>query len=161
MDEKEKVRLEKANEIYADMCKALEEHEFKYEDDKEKLCVRFTMSGDDIPMRFALYIDPHPGFIRLISWLPFEVTKDRIVDAAIATCAINYRLKSGTFDLDVSDGSVCFRLCQAYFDSTIGKDVLMHMIYLSAHIVDEYNDKYMMLSKGMMSLQDFMDFINK
>jgi hypothetical protein len=152
--------MAKAKEVYASMCKVLEDLNWKHEQDQEKMCLRFTVRGDDIPMSFVLYVDPKPGFIRLISWLPFEITKEKMIDAAVATCAINFRLKNGTFDFDLSDGSIGFRLSQAYFDSSIGNDVLKHMVFLSCHIVDEYNDKYMMLSKGSMSLKDFLDFIN-
>jgi len=151
--------LAKAQETFDNLCAMLNEDDWKYSKE-EDLVVRFSAQGDDIPMDFIIVVDPNPGLVCLYSMLPFNIADEKIVDAAIAACAINSRLKNGSFDLDISDGSIKFRLAQAYFDSAIGKEVFQYMVYVSAHTVDEYNDKFMMLSKGALSINDFLATLN-
>jgi len=153
--------LKRAKEVYADLCAMLDADDWNYQKEEDKLKISFGAQGEDIPMKFIMFIDPNPGLIRLLSWLPFEINSDHLIDAAVATCAINYMLKNGTFDFNIDNGMIGFRLTQAYFDSSIGEDVLKYMVYVSAHTVDEFNDKYMNLSKGTLSLKAFLEEINQ
>ena len=153
--------LAKAQETYRNLCAMMDEDDWKYQKFEEDLVIRFTARGEDIPMDFLVVIDPYPGLIRLFSTLPFNMSKEKMIDSAIAVCAINDRLKNGTFDFDVSDGTIRFRMTQMYMDSEIGKDVFKYMVYCSAQTVDEYNDKFLMLSKGGLAINDFLADINK
>ena len=153
-------QLEKAKEVYANLCKMLDEDEWKYNKDEEKMVIYFTTRGEDIPMDFVLYIDPSPGLIRLLSRLPFEINKEKMIDAAIAVCAINYRLINGSFVIDITDGDLLFRMNQAYIDSEIGPELFKYMVFSSIFMVDEYNDKFLMLNKGNLSINDFLTEIN-
>ena len=153
--------MAKAQEVYENLCTTLSEADLKYEREDEELKIVFTLYGEDIPMKFVVYINPAQYCIRLISWLPFEIVEAKMVDAAVVTCAINQQLGMGTFMFDIADGSVGFKLVQSYMDSEIGKDLLLFMISISQHIVDRYNDKYLMLSKGNLSLKDFLAEINQ
>ena len=118
--------LEKARETYQSICEMLDEDNWKYQKEEEKLVIRFSARGEDIPMDFIVYVDPNPGLVQLISILPFQVSKERMVEAAIAACAINSRLKNGAFCFDINDGTVNFKMSQAYFDSVIGKEVFKY-----------------------------------
>ena len=153
--------LAKAKETFENVCALLDGDEWKYQKDEEKFMIRFSARGEDIPMDFIVYIDPHPGLVQLVSVLPFRVSKERMVDAAIASCAINNRLKNGTFDFDISEGMIKFRVSQAYFDSAIGQEVFRYMLIVSGRTVDDYNDKFLMLSKGNLELKDFLEQINQ
>ena len=151
--------MSKAREVFETLCKALDNDDWRYQRNDEKLSINFGATGDDLPMEFVMFIDPKPGYVRLLSWLPFKINEDKIVDAAIATCAINYQLKNGTFDFNINEGEIVYRITQAYFDSTIGEEVLMYLIKVSCYTIDDYNDKFLMLSKGNLALKDFLDEI--
>lgn len=156
----ENKELERATQVYEKILQILEKDEWKYERNDENLAVRFTVRGDDIPMDFTVYVDPSPGLLRVQSWLPFEINKDKMIDAAVAVCAINLRMKNGSFDFDFSDGTIRFKVTQTCIDGQLDEEVFRYLLFLSSYTVDEYNDKMLMLSKGGLKLEDFLEEIN-
>lgn len=148
-------KLKNAREVFNTLCGMLDQMEFHYDIHEEDLVVTFGMSGEDVPMQFLINIDAERELVRLLSLLPFEFEEDKRVDAAIATCQINYRLADGSFDLDFETGRVLFRLTSSYKDSLISMEVFEYMIAVSSFTVDEYNDKLLMLAKGAVSVDEF------
>ena len=63
---------------------------------------------------------------------------------------------NGSFDYDISDGKIIFKLTQCFRDSLIGDGCLQYLLGLGCHMVDQYNDRFLALSKGIMSLSDFL-----
>jgi hypothetical protein len=55
------------------------------------------------------------------------------------------------------DGSIVFRLTSSYLNSEISEDLLEYVLMVSAATVDEYNDKFLMLAKGMINIQKFLE----
>ena len=150
-DEKE---MKKAVEMYGVLCKALDERNWHYQKEEEKLTVKFNVTGDDLSMRFSIVIDPNRQLFRLFSWLPFKM-KERRMEGAKACCYINHRLIDGCFDYNMEDGSVLFRMVASYRDSLIGTGLVAYLIDCACGTMDKYNDKFLMLEKGMMEPKDF------
>lgn len=50
-----------------------------------------------------------------------------------------------------------FRLTSSYKESTLGEALFEYMIMVSAATIDNYNDKFFMISKGMMTVQQFIE----
>ena len=92
-----------------------------------------------------------------MSRFPFDIPEDKRVDAAIAVCVANYYLVDGSFDYDITEGTITFRLTSSYRESSLGEDLFEYMIMCSAATVDAYNDKFFMLAKGMMTVQQFIE----
>ena len=74
---------------------------------------------------------------------------------SIATCQANYRLADGSFDYDFREGKVFFRMTSSYRDSLISQNLLEYMMACAAFTVDAYNDKFLMLAKGQMAIEEF------
>ena len=70
---------------------------------------------------------------------------------------INNNLVDGCFDYDLSDGTIIFRMTNSYLESEVSRELFEYMLFLSFTTVDEYNDKLMMLSKGLISLAQFLE----
>ena len=157
MNENTQQLVENAIRVYNKLCEAIDNREWKYERDDERLFVKFTVNGDDIPMDFIIVTDIKRQLIRLVSFLPFKFPEDKRVEGAIATCAATYGLADGSFDFDISDGSVAFRLTASFRESEIGEKLLQYMISCACAMVDKYNDKFLLLCKGIMSISDFME----
>ena len=51
---------------------------------------------------------------------------------------------------------VSFALNPLYEDATPREEWFIYLMQLAHMVADEYNDKFMMLAKGMISLQDFI-----
>ena len=147
----------RAKDLYDRMCEYLEKKGWKFEKEDDELIIHFVVSGDDIPMLMILKIDSDRNLIRLLSPIPFNFDEDKRIDGAIATCYVSNRLADGSFAYDIRDGSVAFRLTASFANSRIGTDLIDYMIACSSFTVDAYNDKFLALNKGMISITDFIN----
>lgn len=148
-------KLKNAQNVYKTLCAMLDEKELKYEKHEDDLVVSFILGGDDIPMQFVLKVDAERQLIRLLSPIPAIFEGDKKIEGAIATCQANYGIADGSFDYDYRQGKILFRMTSSYIDSLISKDVFEYMVAVAGYTVDEYNDKFFMLSKGQLPIEAF------
>ena len=153
VDEK---KMELAKQVYQTLCEAIERREWNFGKDEEKLLVHFGVSGDDIPMRFILIVDAERQLIRLMSPMPFKMSESKRMEGAIATCVASFGMVDGSFDYDLSDGTIVFRMTASFRESLIGEGLFQYMISCSCAMVDKYNDQFLALDKGIMSITDFI-----
>lgn len=148
--------------VFKSLVAYLRKIKLNFEDKEleDRFMVKFNMSGDDIPMRFFIYVNPSAELITLHSPQPIKFSKDKLDLACRAICAINYRLTDGDFQIDQRDGEVLFNMSTCYADSQISDKVFERMLGLSINIVDEFNDKLLMLEKGLLSIDDLMKSLN-
>ena len=99
--------------------------------------------------------DSKRELIRLLSPIPVTFEGDKRVEGAIATCQANFRIVDGSFDYDFKQGRILFRMTSSYIDSLISKDVFEYMVAVASYTVDEYNDKFFMLAKGQLPIEEF------
>jgi hypothetical protein len=153
----EEKNVKQALEVYNTLRQALNEMEYRYTEDIEKLRIRLTVYGDDIPMDLLIIIDADRMLIRLMSSLPFKMSEDKRVEGSLLTNHVNYLLADGSFDYDMRDGEILFRLTASYRESLISTALLRYMINVSCSTIDKVNDKFMLVNKGAMSLSDFVE----
>lgn len=149
-------KMELAKQVYKTLCEAVERREWNFGKDEEKLLVHFGVSGDDIPMQFIIVVDADRQLIRLMSPMPFKMSEDKRVEGAIATCAASFAMADGSFDYDLSDGEIVFRMTASFRDSLIGDGLFQYMISCSCAMVDKYNDQFLAINKGLISIADFI-----
>ena len=138
------------------MCSTLDSNEFKYKKDDENLIIEFVAQGDDFPIEININTDADRQLIVLLSHLPFVISEDKRLNVAVATSIVNNILVDGSFDFDITDGHMFFRMTSSFIESDIGNDLFLYMVMVSCQIIDDYNDKFLMLGKGMMSIEDFL-----
>lgn len=153
MEDERKQKL--AQNVYSNICSMFEDMNFNHERDDEKLVIRSTVHGDDIPMDMVIIVNPDAQTVSFFSPMPFKVPDDKISEMAIAIAIANNGLRNGSFDFDISDGKIIFRMTACYIDSILGKELYRMMLIVSSNTIDRYNDKFLMLSKGMISLEQF------
>ena len=149
-------KMELAKQVYKTLCDAIENREWKFGKDEEKLLVHFGVNGDDIPMQFILVVDAERQLIRLMSPLPFKMSEAKRMEGAIATCAATYGMADGSFDYDLSDGEIVFRMTASFRESLIGEGLFQYMISCACAMVDKYNDMFLAIDKGLLSITDFI-----
>ena len=145
-----------AEQAFSTLCAALNARNWNYEVEEDKLLVHFGVSGDDIPMKFIIFVDVDRQMVRLLSPLSFKMSEEKRVEGAIATCAASYGMADGSFDYDISDGSISFRMTESFRNCSLGEGVIQYLISCACAMVDQYNDKFLALSKGMISITDFV-----
>lgn len=149
-------KLERAQKVYGTLCSTLDSHEWHYKKDEEKLSIDCGAQGEDLPMEITIKVDAERQLIMLLSHLPFVISEDKRLDVAIAVSAVNNKLVDGSFDYNIADGHMFFRMTSSFIESEIGNELFTYMLMVSCHTIDEYNDKFLMLGKGMMSIEDFI-----
>ncbi len=147
------VELKKrTKEAYESILSMFDEMDFHYElqgdDDVEYKVIHFTVSGEDIPMEIYIDMDEECQIMSLISPMPVHFNESNITDAYVLVGKINSMLKFGSFKVD-SDGDVIFQFTHFFIDSLISKEAWQFMIHLCFYVIDEYNDKLLMFSKGL------------
>lgn len=145
-----------ARSVYASLCEKLERDNWKFERDDENMKIIFAVSGEDIPMVFSVSVDAKRQLLRLLSRIPFDFPEDKRIEGAIATCVATYRLADGSFDYDISDGSIYFRQTVAFMDSDIGDRLFDYLIDCAVTVVDRFNDRFYEISQGRLSIDDFI-----
>ncbi len=153
----QEIDMKKAKEVYNGIIDMLDSRDWKYERHDEELLIKSGIKGDDLPIEFILFVKPENQVVQFLSRLPFNMPEDKRVDGAIAVAVANYGLVDGSFDYDISDGEIRYRLTSSYRSSYLSADLFEYMIMVAASTVDNYNDKFFMLSKGMLTVQQFIE----
>ena len=154
MDKEQLMKM--GQNVYETICKMFDDRGFRYERHDEDLVITSTVSGEDIPLDMLFIVRPERQIVQLLSPMPFKIPDEKTVDLALAVTHANDGLIDGSFDFDMAKGRINFRLTASYIESILGKELFEYMLMVSAHTVDEYNDKFMMIAKGMYSLEDFI-----
>ena len=149
-------KLARAKATFDTICQALDSNEWHYQKDEENLKIESGAQGDDLPMELTVRVDAERQVVMLLSHLPFVIQEDKRLDVAVAVSAVNNALVDGSFDYDLTSGHLFFRMTNSFLDSTLGKDVFTYMLYCSCQTIDAYNDRFLMLAKGMMTMEQFL-----
>ena len=148
--------LLRAKKVYDDLCTFLDERNWKYERFDDNLVVMFMTEGEDIPMSFLILVDPFFEVIRVASRRPFSVPEDKRIDMALAICGASYGLADGSFDYNMEEGTISFRLTASFKESNIGEQLFEYLIVFSDLVVDRFNDKFLALCKGLIDVDEFI-----
>lgn len=143
--------------MYETICEMFDDRGFHYERRDEDHIINCTVNGEDIPMDIIFHVRDERQIVQLISPMPFRVPEEKRMDVALAILVINDLLIDGSFDYDVTTGRIAFRLTACYIDSILGKGLFDYMLGVSAATIDEYNDKFLMIGKGMLPVEDFIE----
>lgn len=154
------VNMARAKETYSTLCNMLDNKNWHYEKMEEDLIIKSGVKGDDLPIDFIMRVNPRNEVVSFISWLPFKADESKRIDMALAVCVANYGLVDGSFDYDLSDGTLMFRLTSSYKESILSEALLEYMLLVAAGTVDQYNDKFFMISKGALSIEKFIESEN-
>lgn len=149
-------KIANAKNTFATLCSMLDNNKWKYDKDEEKLCIDCGAQGEDLPIPINIRIDAERQLILLLSHIPFSVNEDKRMETAVAVSIVNDRLVDGNFDYDITEGNLYFRMTSSFIDSEISEEAFKYMLYCSCMTIDEYNDKFLMLSKGLLPLDSFL-----
>lgn len=155
MDEEALVKM--GNTVYESICKMLDDNELHYTTNDDRLTVSCNIRGDDLPIETLFVVKPQAQIVQMFSPLPLTVPVEYRADTALAVLAVNNILLNGSFDFDYDNGRIIFRICQSYMESILGKEVFKYMLNVTVALTDEYNDRFFMLAKGMMTLDQFLE----
>ncbi|MCM1194771.1 MAG: YbjN domain-containing protein [Corallococcus sp.] len=151
-------KVSEANTMYRTLCSALDNMQWRYEKAEDELVVRTSAVGKDLTMKLYIKVDSARSVMYLKSSMPFDVPAERIPDMAQAAIMANWSMLNGSFEMDMSDGYVAFKMVVPFMESLVSEKVCRYMISVSCDMIDKYNDKFLALTKGTMTLDEFRDF---
>ena len=150
--------MSKVNEallLYKTLCQTLDNMRWRYSKEEDKFVVRTMAIGKDLTMDFFIKIDPERQLMYLKSPMPFEVPKVSRDTLGKAVLMANYTMLNGSFEYDLSDGYLVFKLVVPYMESMLSEHVCHYMIMVSCEMTDKFNDKFKALVDGKMTLDEF------
>ena len=153
--------LARAKQVYQTICKMMDQEKWKCKKDDEKLSIEAGAQGEDLPMELVIRVDAERQLVMILSHLPYKIPEDKRLDVAVAVSAINNLLVHGAMDFNVTDGNLFFRMASSFMDSDMGADAYRYMMYASCQTIDEYNDKLLMLSKGIVDISKFLEMLKE
>lgn len=146
----------KAREVYEGLIDMFDARNWTYTRHDDDLVLSSGVKGDDLPIEFIVAVRAENQVVQLLSRLPFEIPENKRVDAACAICYVNNKILDGSFDYDLFEGKITFRLTSSYRDSELGSDLFGYMVDVSAATIDVYNDRLFMLAKGVVDFSGFV-----
>ena len=155
-DEKQ---LKQAKTVYKSLCDMLDGRNWHYKRDDEALRIQCGAQGEDLPIDIMIEIDQKRMLVTLLSKMPFTIPENRRKELAVAVSQANNGMVDGSFDYDFLSGRILFRLTSSYRESLIGKTMLEYMLICSCQTVDDYNDKFLLVAKNNMTVDEILEFI--
>ena len=146
-----------AMHAYVAFLDALNQRKWSYDRNDDELRIDIGVTGEDLPMDLIVRFDTEYQIIRLQSLIPFKMDESKRIEGSLATNYINYSLAVGSFDYNVTDGAIAFRLVQSFRNSYISSEICNYLIDVACYTIDKYNDKLFMLSKGNISMSEFIE----
>jgi len=67
----------------------------------------------------------------------------------------------GTFDFDAGSGDIYYYISNTFIGGTLSKEAIEYMVAATTFIIDKYNDKFFMFAKGMMSFEQYFEWLAK
>ena len=149
-------KMLRAQRVFETMCQSLDARNWHYNRIEGELAIESGAQGDDLPMEIRVRVDADRQLITLLSHIPYVVPEDKRLDVAIAVGSVNSGIVDGSFDYNITNGHIFFRLTSSFIESEVGGELFTYMLNCSFSTIDEYNDKFLMLGKGMLSVKDFI-----
>ena len=149
-----------AAQTYHTFCEALDDLGWKYERLDEDLMIRCAASGKDLPMELLIYVRKDPKTFGIYSPLPFKIAENKVIDIAVALSMVNNRLVHGCFDYDWNYGEIKFRIQEFYEGMIVSGEVCKYLVACASQTIDRYNDMFLAINEGMMSIAQFAEQMN-
>ena len=147
-----------AQALYNTLCQTLDNMKWGYSKEEDVFVVRTKAIGNDLTMDLLIKIDPDRQVMYLKSPMPFTVPESLRDTLAKAVIMANYTMLNGSFEYDLSDGYIAFKMVVPYMESILSERVCHYMIMISCQMTDQFNDKFEALAVGKMTLEEFATF---
>lgn len=74
----------------------------------------------------------------------------------MAVALANNNVIDGMFLYDLENGIISYKFTSNYKDSVLGEGLFEFMIGCAIKTIDDYNDKFYLISKKMLGLEEFV-----
>ena len=149
-----------AQKNYKALCAMLDDNKWKYEKNEEELSISCSAKGDDMSMDIIIKFNTELEIVALYSPMPFTVPENKRKIMALAVTRANMGMIDGSFDYKYMEGRILFRMTASYASSLLSKDMFEYMLFVSCRTIDDYNDKFLTVTKQDMTVEELFKLIN-
>lgn len=151
--------MQTGKEVINIIADALEEKNMPCEKHEDMLIIRsWSLSKD--PIVFCMVIDEKRGNVTFFSKYKFNVPEEKRIEGAAAVCKICFRV-NGTFDYDLTDGSIQYRLTTWYKYAPLTVGHIKCTIDIGLATVILHEDKLYSFAKGQTLLKELLEQSNE
>ena len=143
--------------VYQQIKDYLDKRDFHYETHDDQLLIQLTVKGDDRPQPTIIRVIDERQVFQVLSPIPCVMPEDKLVDGALAVSVANDRMLNGSFDYNTVNGRIAYRVTQAFMGMEVSEECIEYVLNVAFFTTDKYNDKFFMISKGMMTLEQFLE----
>ncbi len=122
---------------------------------RNKLLFNCRLKEDIMPCSLYVAIEETRQRVRAVCYVPFRFSEDMYIDGCKATSFINLNLPNGAFCLDVTNGYLSFVISESYNNSPLTVQNVVEMINLLAAIVQRNKNKFELLARGSITIEEF------
>lgn len=155
----DQTRIENKEKNAKILLSMLENRRLKYvveEETDARTHIRIHFKGEDLPMTLHIILRTDKQIVSVLSAIPFRIVEEHLQTAAVAVAAANHGLIDGSFDLNLSNGNIVFRLTSCFLGSVLSEQLFSYLMFVSAETIDRYNDRFLALNNGEMTLDQFL-----
>ena len=128
-----------AQVTFINLLHHLKDVSLKVDIDMDRLVVHFGTAGDEGPnLSVLIQVDEDREYFLIVSVSTITCKRNQRRVMADLLCRINYKMALGSFDLDMRDGEIRYRVGQKFGSSPAPKDVIEHCLGLSLIIHERY-----------------------
>jgi hypothetical protein len=152
--------LKDAQSVCRTVCEYFDDMKWHYkktEGDDEDLIIETSTLTDDLDINTKIIIEPKQELITFMSTLPYSLSTKEYGRMAVLINQVNDRFVWGNFDYLEERGRIYFEITQSYTSSLIGKPLIEKMTRYIFSIVDDYNEKFFLFDRGMISAEKVLD----
>ncbi len=153
----EKAKL--ADTVLRLIGEALDDIGLKYDKDAEHRRIDIQFVGNDIPIFVRFSVNALLENTALYSTLPFTVPEEKVLETAYLLNHINNRILDGSFELNINEGTVTFRINNSYVGCMISKESFDVLFRKAADTVDKFNEKLKAFVEDEMTADQFLQAI--
>lgn len=148
-----------ANAMYGTLCQTLDNMKWRYGKEQDNLVVHTSAIGENLNIQLFMRVDAERQVMFLKSPMPYQIPEHKREVVATAVTVANYAMLNGSFEMDMTNGYLAFKIVVPFMKSLISENVCHYMIMLGCRMTDKFNDKFKALVEDRLTLDDFKNFV--
>ena len=104
-----------------------------------------------------MFVDPEEALLGVVVQLRVTFPKERLEDAAMATCYIGCGLIDGNFELDMGMGKIAYRISAYYKECRVKENLIRILLGRSRFAMEHCDGQLAALAKGEITLAEFQE----
>lgn len=152
-------KAKRADTVLRLIGEALDDLGLKYDKDDENRIIDIEFVGNDIPISMRFFVNAAMENTALYSILPFTVPEEKVLETAYLLNHINNRILDGSFEMNISNKMILFRINNSYAGCMISKESFDVLFRKAADTVDRFNEKLKAFVEDEMTTEQFLQAI--